>query len=185
MKLTDRSIVALIATGLFVLTLFMWAPTFSGSVKLPQPSQEETFRELGRRLDEMTRDLQNAYVITFDVGGSVMAFIEKYEQIEQLEGKVVIDGMCISACTLVLAVVTDSRVCVTPRARLAFHSASVAGEYSEEGTRLVWHLYPEKVRSILRAKGWNGDTAHPELIYVEGAELETLYKPCAAGGPAA
>ena len=37
--------------------------------------------------------------------------------------RVVIDGPCLSACTMVLGVIPRDRICVTPRARLGFHAA--------------------------------------------------------------
>jgi hypothetical protein len=36
---------------------------------------------------------------------------------------VAIDGTCASACTLLLGVIPHNRICVTPRAVLAFHAA--------------------------------------------------------------
>lgn len=124
-----------------------------------------------------------AYKITFDPGGSVFEFIQKYVAINDVEGKVVIDGACISACTLVTALVDDNRVCITPRARLAFHSAWFEGEdgkpqFAAEATKLIFTMYPEKVRELLRTKGWDGNTEHPDLIWIEGAELQSIYKDC-------
>jgi hypothetical protein len=124
--------------------------------------------------------------ITFDPGGTLLEFITKYYQWKDWGMNVVIDGMCISACTLITGILENDKVCVTERARLAFHSArySINDEHASEGTRLAWNIYPEKVRALLRAKGWDGDdpekNKHPDLIYVEGDELRTIYRDCNA-----
>jgi hypothetical protein len=123
--------------------------------------------------------------ITFDPGGRLIEYIEKYYQWRSLEASVVIDGMCISACTLIVGILKPEKVCVTENARLAFHSArySANDEHASEGTRLAWNIYPPHVRALLIARGWNGDdpavNAHPDLIYIEGDDLRTIYRDCA------
>jgi hypothetical protein len=127
--------------------------------------------------------------ITFDGGGRITDYIERYSALRLSGGRVVIDGMCISACTIVTALMPAERVCATPYAQLAFHSAAqinpMTGEraHSPEGTRLVWNLYPETLRALLRAKSWDGEDAkaneHPDLIYVAGDELRAIIRPCA------
>jgi hypothetical protein len=124
-----------------------------------------------------------AYRVTFDPGGSIQAYIEKYHAIQDAGGSVVIDGPCISACTLVTAIVDDAHVCVTHRARLVFHSATTMnGQHASEGTRLIWNMYPGYIRAMLIKKGWDGDDGkaneHSELIYIEGDELRIIYRDC-------
>lgn len=120
--------------------------------------------------------------ITLDVGGELGAFINKFAKWRDDGVRVRIDGMCISACTMITGLIPEDRVCVTPRGRLAFHSASMGMGHSSEGTRLLWHVYPEDVRALLRTKGWDGDdkaaNEHPDLIYVEGIELLAIYNAC-------
>lgn len=120
--------------------------------------------------------------ITYDGGGVIGDFIDKYTKWREYGSHVRIDGMCISACTLITGLIPSDRVCVTPRARLAFHSARRGYTHSSQGTRLIWHVYPEEVRALLRAKGWDGDDAttndHINLIYVEGPELLGIYHTC-------
>jgi hypothetical protein len=125
--------------------------------------------------------------IKFDPGGRLIDYIEKYNMLREAEAKIIIDGLCISACTLITGIIEDANVCVTNNARLAFHSASYSANdaHAPEGTRLAWAIYPEKVRALLRARGWDGDkpndeNAHPNLIYVEGVELRTIYRDCNA-----
>jgi hypothetical protein len=117
--------------------------------------------------------------IDTDYGGRIDQYIEKYEAIRDKRGKVQIRGTCISACTLVLATVPYQDVCVGEYAKFAFHSAHNGfGGFAQEGTRLIWNMYPEWVKTKLRARGWDGegDTAeHPNLIYFEGTDF---YPPC-------
>src|SRR6201996_6778606 len=56
-------------------------------------------------------------------GGQVGAFLDLFERMRDSGERVVIDGPCLSACTLVLSMVPSSRICVTRRAVLGFHGA--------------------------------------------------------------
>lgn len=123
--------------------------------------------------------------ITFNPGGSLTDFIEAFSRGRNNGTHYVIDGMCISACTMITGLVPKDHVCVTPYARLAFHSAwaitPLGPAFSKEGTRILWHVYPVKVRELLKIKyGWDGEgnSPHPELIYVEGDDLLTIFNPC-------
>src|SRR3982751_910137 len=61
--------------------------------------------------------------ITRDHGGLVDEYKAKYTRIRVKGDRIVIDGICNSACTLLLGLVPLNRVCVTPRASLGFHQA--------------------------------------------------------------
>jgi hypothetical protein len=56
-------------------------------------------------------------------GGQVGPFLDLFERIRDSGERVVIDGPCLSACTLVLSMVPTERICVTRRAILGFHAA--------------------------------------------------------------
>src|ERR1700733_5217551 len=56
-------------------------------------------------------------------GGQVGPFIDLFDQVRASGERVVIDGPCLSACTLVLSLVPHERICVTRRAILGFHAA--------------------------------------------------------------
>lgn len=125
------------------------------------------------------------YVIASSPGGIVLDFIEQYDQLRRSGRPVMLDGICMSACTLVTGLIPQERVCTTPFGKLAFHSAwqqSMWGSsHSSEGTRMLWQIYPENVRRILRSRGWDGaaaDNAHPDMIYVDGDDLRTIYRLC-------
>ena len=117
--------------------------------------------------------------IAEDRGGQIGPYLQQYAMVRDSGSRVVIDGACLSACTLVLGTVPKERICVTPRANLGFHAAwnlAPGGRavYSAEGTRLLWDLYPAPVRRWIQGKG--GLT--PKMIYLQGRELESLYPAC-------
>ena len=56
-------------------------------------------------------------------GGQVGPFLDLFEEVRNSGERVVIDGPCLSACTLVLSMVPNERICVTRRAVLGFHAA--------------------------------------------------------------
>src|SRR5213082_847077 len=61
--------------------------------------------------------------ITRDHGGYVTEYKAKYERIRDRKERVIIDGICNSACTLVFGIVPMNKICVTPRASIGFHLA--------------------------------------------------------------
>ena len=50
-------------------------------------------------------------------------YVGKYQGVHSSGERVIIDGFCASACTIVLGTVPHDRICVTSRARLGFHAA--------------------------------------------------------------
>src|SRR6202789_1109637 len=56
-------------------------------------------------------------------GGQVGPFLDLFEGVSKMGDRVVIDGPCMSACTLVLSVGPNDGICVTRRAVLGFHAA--------------------------------------------------------------
>jgi hypothetical protein len=117
--------------------------------------------------------------IAEDRGGQIGPYLQQFAMVRDSGSRVVIDGSCLSACTLVLGTVPKDRICVTSRANLGFHAAwnmapSGRTVYSEEGTRLLWEMYPTQVRNWINRKG--GLT--PRMIYLRGKELASMYAPC-------
>ena len=121
--------------------------------------------------------------IMIDWGGQLGVYIDRYNEWRRTGELVVVDGFCISACTMVTGLIKPERLCATPFARLAFHSAAfidIAGTrtFAREATRIVWHIYPQRLRELLLRHGWQDGMDHANLIYVEGAELHTIIRPC-------
>jgi hypothetical protein len=61
--------------------------------------------------------------ISDDAGGEIGDYVAKYRALRSSGETVIIDGICASACTMLLGTIPRNRICVTPRAPLAFHSA--------------------------------------------------------------
>jgi hypothetical protein len=122
---------------------------------------------------------QAAVVIKSDPGGQIGPYLENLEVLRGSGQKVVIDGPCLSACTMVLGVIPRERICVTSRARLGFHAAWHPGEDghpipSREATALLMSIYPEHVRSWIARRGG----LSPRMKYLAGRELTAMYHTC-------
>jgi hypothetical protein len=120
--------------------------------------------------------------ITRDTGGHVDVYKAKYEQVRNRGQRVVIDGVCNSACTLVLGIVPRERICVTPRASLGFHQAYYDTNHtfgikvaSGEGTSELMSSYPPEVKAWIRRNG--GLTTDMKRLK-NGAELWKIANPC-------
>jgi hypothetical protein len=92
---------------------------------------------------------------------------------------VVIDGNCLSACTLVLGLVPRARICATPRARLGFHAAWMPDSdgrpvTSPMGTQALWNIYPASVRRWISQHGG----LSRKMIYLEGRALGGIVASC-------
>jgi len=112
-------------------------------------------------------------------GGQVGPFLDLFEEVNRSGERVVIDGPCLSACTLVLSMVPSERICVTRRAVLGFHAARSIDRrgrtYAEpEASRLVLDAYPGPVRNWIISRG--GLTSR--LLLLRGRELAAMYRPC-------
>ena len=59
------------------------------------------------------------------MGGVIVDYVKKYSNIRGSGEKVIIDGECVSACTLVLGIVPKQNVSITENAVLGLHSATV------------------------------------------------------------
>ena len=112
-------------------------------------------------------------------GGPVGTFLDLFEKVRATGERVVIDGPCLSACTLVLSLVPNDRICVTRRAVLGFHAARSIDQrgrmYAEpEASELVLQAYPAAVRGWIRHHG--GLTSR--LLLLRGPELAAIYPSC-------
>ncbi len=115
-----------------------------------------------------------------DPGGEVSSYVRKYHQMRASGEHIVIDGPCLSACTLLTGIVPRDHVCVTSRAVLGFHAASYYDDASRSlvptraGSRVVMRLYPEEIRTWIGRHG--GLT--PQLITMRGRDLAAIYHSC-------
>ena len=113
-------------------------------------------------------------------GGAVEAYLAAFARVRQSGQRVVIDGPCLSACTLVLSTIPRNRICVTRRAVLGFHAPrwydlqSGRTTRAPEATRAVTATYPAGVRAWIKKRG--GLTQ--KVIYLRGKELSAFYPRC-------
>jgi hypothetical protein len=117
-----------------------------------------------------------------DNGGSLGKYLLRFAAIRDSGDRVVIDGSCFSACTLVTAMIPKNRICVTERGKLGFHAGWVADQdgnrvISVEGTQLLYQMYPPMIQKWIARRGGLG----PNIIIMKGRELASMYRSC---GPA-
>ena len=90
-----------------------------------------------------------------------------------------IDGLCASACTIVLGAIPHEKICVTRNANLAFHAAWDFGAQGRAitnpgATRMLYSMYPSQVRHWIANRGG----LSPRMIFLRGRQLEAMYRPC-------
>ena len=117
--------------------------------------------------------------IADDRGGRIGTYVDKYQGLRTSGEAVIIDGLCASACTIVLGAIPHDRICVTSHATLGFHAAWDFGANGRaitnpEATQMLYSMYPSPVKRWIQARG--GLTPH--MIFLRGKELQALYKPC-------
>ena len=120
--------------------------------------------------------------ITRDFGGYVEEYKAKYQRIRETGERVIIDGICNSACTLVLGIVPLQHICVTPRASLGFHEAYFDKRWtagvkvtSIAGTAELMSVYPNPIKDWIARQG----ELTPEMKKLRnGADLWMIVNPC-------
>jgi hypothetical protein len=117
--------------------------------------------------------------IADDMGGPLGEYLLVFAAIRDAGERVMIDGSCFSACTMVTALVPRDKICITERAMLGFHAGwfeNKAGERvtSPTGTRVLYEMYPPIIRKWIARQGGLG----PRTIVLEGRELAAIYQYC-------
>jgi hypothetical protein len=117
--------------------------------------------------------------ISEDRGGQIGQYLQTFALLRASGERVVIDGNCLSACTLVLGIIPRNRICATNRARFGFHAAWMPGEdgrpvTSPMGTQALWRIYPASVRTWISR---NGGLSR-KMIYLEGRTLARIVPKC-------
>ena len=117
--------------------------------------------------------------IVEDQGGQVGKYLQTFAKVRSTGELVIIDGDCLSACTMVLGLVPSRQICATPRARFGFHAVSMPnsdGRLVTSGlaTEALWGIYPASVRRwIIRHGGLT-----KQMIYMEGRSLDGIVTTC-------
>ena len=117
--------------------------------------------------------------IAEDRGGRIGTYVDKYQGLRTSGEEVIIDGLCASACTIVLGAVSHDKICVTSKANLGFHAAWDFGANGRaitnpEATQMLYSMYPSPIRHWISQRG--GLT--PRMIFLHGRQLQTMFRPC-------
>jgi hypothetical protein len=117
--------------------------------------------------------------IVEDRGGRIETYVGKYHGVRSSGERVIIDGFCASACTILLGAVAHDKICVTSRAKLGFHAAWDPGSdgrkiTNPEATQTLYSMYPFEVRRWIDQRGG----LSPRMIFLSGRELAAMYRPC-------
>ena len=134
--------------------------------------------------------------IADDRGGRIGTYVDKYQDLRQSGDTVIIDGLCASACTIVLGAIPHDRICVTSHATLGFHAAWDFGANGRavtntEATQMLYAMYPSQVKRWINQRG--GLTPHMLFLQRQAApgHVQALLprraglgnKPLCAGSP--
>ena len=111
-----------------------------------------------------------------DPGGRIDRYLQKFAKLRHSGERIIVDGTCNSACTLLLGTIPRARICVTERASLGFHAAWVfdgQGRQIESPgwTSVLWRNYPQSIRDWINRNG--GLT--PRMIFLRGNELMAMF----------
>jgi hypothetical protein len=113
-------------------------------------------------------------------GGDVARYLALFSVVRQSGERVIIDGPCLSACTLVLSIIPNNRICVTHRAILGFHAAreldDKTGRLSPaaDATRVIQGTYPPAVQAWIARHGG----LSRRLLLLRGHELRAMFPSC-------
>jgi len=113
--------------------------------------------------------------ISDDHGGQIEGYLARYQAVRLSSERVVIDGICDSACTTLLGIIPRNRICVTSRAILEFHAAwdpapGGTSEVSSAGNRLLWSSYPRDLRKWISRHGG----LRQQTIYLRGQCIQPV-----------
>jgi hypothetical protein len=117
--------------------------------------------------------------ISEDRGGRIGTYVDKYQDLRSSGESVIIDGLCASACTIVLGAVPHDKICVTSKANLGFHAAWDFGSNGRavtnpEATQMLYSMYPSPIRHWIDQHG----RLTPHMIFLRGRQLMSMYRPC-------
>src|SRR5881227_4181258 len=123
--------------------------------------------------------IQAVVRIADDRGGRIGTYVDRYQDLRSSGETVIIDGLCASACTIILGAIPHDKICVTSHANLGFHAAWDFGSNGRavtnpEATQMLYSMYPSPVRRWIAQRG--GLTRR--MLFLHGRQLMSMYKPC-------
>jgi len=120
--------------------------------------------------------------IISDPGGPVIDYVVRFEAARVSGEPIIIDGACLSACTLAIGLLPRRQVCATPKAVLGFHAAwrrtpNGGRVTSPLATQVMYEAYPANVRKWIARHGGLSE----RLILLKGRELAAMVPACDTG----
>ena len=125
----------------------------------------------------------NPVVLRANPGGLIATYDANFMRVAANGRRVVLDGECLSACTLALARVPRSRICATNSAVLGFHAGSKLDKASsgaiikvpsQEITNKLMQVYPSDIQQWIYRNG--GLTT--SMIYMRVPEIFSYVQKC-------
>lgn len=120
-----------------------------------------------------------------DPGGLIAAYQARFAHARATGEHIVIDGSCLSACTLAIGMVPRQQICATPRAVLGFHAAWQPTPFGKAvsfpATQHMMNIYPAEVQAWIGRHGG----LRPQMIFLRGQELAEYVPTCAEAEVAA
>ena len=133
-------------------------------------------------------------LIQNDLGGDVLQYESRFRRWAEEGARAKVDGLCASACTLVLGFLPPDRICLTRRARFGFHGASPSRQYQVASLGMVgrsggagsvaadlttlemYQLYPDWLQQLIAGQShrWGGRGPLPpsnSLLIVGGGRF--------------
>jgi len=120
-----------------------------------------------------------------DPGGLIAAYQQRFAHARATGERIVIDGSCLSACTLAIGMVPREQICATPRAVLGFHAAWQPTPFGKAvsfpATQHMMSIYPSDLQGWINRHG--GLT--PRMMFLKGQELAAFVSTCSEADGAA
>lgn len=107
-------------------------------------------------------------VVKFSPGGIIDLFEAQGRQLAADKTKVIIDGVCLSACTILVDIARDS-VCLTKNALLGYHKDSRGGDI---------HYTTPGLNEYIQSRGGLPEQNSGHLLMLNFSEAEQFYRPC-------
>ena len=109
--------------------------------------------------------------VSDDHGGLLSLYQAQWADLAAQNVDVEIVGPCVSACTILLGYISSEKICVTPKASLGFHRATM-----QFATDALWRAYPDAIRDWIVQHG--GLTY--ELLWLQAPDIYRFFRKCSA-----
>lgn len=135
-------------------------------------------------------EAKEPYIIRGDMGGRNATYFNKFKHLANEGRRIIIDGDCASACTLVIHKEAGSIVCITPRARMGFHQpyrlkfgfvnrSTLERDKVDKVWQRIVNGYPPTIRRmVINAPDPKRGARTTDILWLEYKDLRKAIKPC-------